>query len=92
MSLRTVDGCVPKPPFDLAVARFERRTFRDKNGELHTPLREQAVHYHFQLCCIQAVAPNFVSSNMSIPADVQPLLTPVHKEYLHLIFFSMQGM
>ena len=89
MSLRTVDGSVPKPPFDLAIARFERRTFRDKNGELHTPLREQAVHYHLKPCCIQVVASDFDSSNVSIPADVQPLLTPVHKEYLRLIF-SMQ--
>lgn len=88
-SLRTVDGCVPKPPFDLVVARFERRTFRDKNGELHTPLREQAVHYHLKPCCIRVVAPDFVPSNVTIPADVQPLLTPVHKEYLRLMF-SMQ--
>ena len=51
-SLRTMDGCVPNPPFDLAVARFECRTFRDKNGELHTPLHEQAVHYHLKPCCI----------------------------------------
>lgn len=85
-TLRTMDGGVPKAPFDLVVARFERRTFRDKSGELHTPLREQAVHYHLKPCCIRVVAPDFVSSNVSIPADVQPLLTPVHKEYLRLMF------
>ena len=85
-SLRTVDGCVPKAPFDLAVARFERRSFRDKNGELHTPAREQAVHYHLKPSCIQVVAPNFVLSNVLIPADVRPLLTSVHKEYLRLMF------
>ena len=50
---------------------------------------EQAVHYHLKPCCIGVVAPDFVPSNVTIPADVQPLLTPVHKEYLRLMF-SMQ--
>ena len=77
---------MPKAPFDLAVARFEHRSFRDKNGELHTPAREQAVHYHLKPSRIQVVAPNFVLSNVLIPADVRPLLTSVHKEYLRLMF------
>jgi len=45
-SLCKIGGTVPNPPFDVAVTRFERRSFRDKNGELRTPTREQAVHYH----------------------------------------------
>ena len=90
-SLHTMDGCVPKLPFDLAVARFECRTYRYKNGELQMPLREQAVHYHLKPCCIRVVAPGFIPSNVSIPADVQPLLMPVHKEYLRLIFFHTNG-
>ena len=65
---------MPKAPFDLAVARFECRSFRDKNGELHTLAREQA---HLKSSCIQVVAPNFVPSNVLIPADVRPLLTSV---------------
>ena len=27
-------------PFDLVIARFERRPYRDKTGELKTPTRE----------------------------------------------------
>ena len=82
--MRTLDGSVPKPPFDLAVARFERRSFRDKSGELHTPVREQAVHYHVKPACILVVEPQFVPA---IPADIQALLTSIHKEYLCLVFF-----
>lgn len=39
-------------------------------------------------CCI---APDFVSSNVSIPADVQPLLTPVHKELVFSRSFAGGG-
>ena len=48
-SLRNRDGSLPLPPYDFAIARFERRTYRDKGGILQTPQREQSVHYHF-LC------------------------------------------
>ena len=34
-SVRSRDGSIPAPPFDLVIARAERRTFRDKNGALH---------------------------------------------------------
>ena len=82
-SLRRLDGSIPQAPFDLAIARFERRPYRDKSGELRTPTREQASHYHLQPSCIQSVSPQLV---LSVPSDVQPCLTSVHKEYLRLMF------
>ena len=56
-SVRKVDSSIPQAPFDLAVARFERR---DKTGELRTPTLDQAAHYHIQPSCIQTVSPSFV--------------------------------
>ena len=82
-SIRKVDGSIPQALFDLAVARFERRPYRDKTGELRTPTRDQAAHYHLQRSCIQTVSPSFV---LTVPSDVLPLLTATHKEYLRLIF------
>lgn len=82
-SLRNLDGSLPLPPFDVVVARFERRTFRDKTGELRTPAREQAAHYHLQASCVGTVDPNFV---LNVPSDVLTLLNATHKEYLRLMF------
>ncbi len=45
-SLRSASGQVPNPPFDIALARLEKRQFRDKNGDLRTPTSEQPSHYH----------------------------------------------
>ena len=85
-SLRNIDGSVPQPPYDLSIARYERRVYRDKNGILQSPQREQPVHYHFKLTCIHAVTPDFVPSSLTIPPDILPRLNITHKEYLRLMF------
>lgn len=85
-SLCSVDGNIPKAPFDLAVARFEKRPYRGKTGELVTPVREQAAHYHLKVGCIRCASPQFVPTGLTIPLDVSPLLTATHKEYLRLMF------
>ena len=84
--LKCADGSVPAPPFDLCAARAELRSFQDATGILITPGKEQPSHYHLNLSCIQAVAANFVPSSIIVPPDVLPLLGPVHKEYLCLVF------
>lgn len=85
-SLRCADSTIPTPPFNLAVARSEKRQFRDKMGNLITPQNEQTCHYHLRLDCIGAVEPTFVAQALKIPADILPSLTIVHKEYLKLVF------
>lgn len=85
-SLRNSSGMIPTPPFDLCSARAERRSFRDASGTLITPRREQPAHYHLNILCIQAAAPEFVPASLLVPADVIPKLKQTHKEYLRLIF------
>ena len=85
-SLRLQDGSVPAPPFDIVVARAERRSFRDKNGELVTPRHEQTCHYHIRLDCIRAIETKFVSMALQVPQDILPSLTVIHREYLRLVF------
>lgn len=71
-SLRSADGNIPNAPFDLAIARFERRPYRDKTGELKTPTRDQAAHYHLKVGCVRSGSPTFV------PAELLFLLILCH--------------
>ena len=84
--VKSMSGSIPSPPFDLVIARSERRSFRDKSGTLVTPLQEQTCHYHLSLQCVKAVEPQFVPFALKVPVDVAPELTVVHKEYLRLVF------
>ena len=85
-TVRLSDGNIPAPPFNLVVARAERRSFRDKFGTLVTPQKEQACHYHLRLCCIKAAEPTFVPLSLRVPQDIVPSLNMVHREYLRLVF------
>ena len=81
-SLKTSDGVVPSPPFDLTVARAEQRPFRDTSGTLITPKRPTVYHYHCNLGCIKAVEAHFVPSSICIPADVRSNLCTAHVHHL----------
>ena len=85
-SLCSIDCGILHPPFDLAIARFERRAYRDKSGELKTPVREQAAHYHLKIPCVKAASPSFVPAKLVVPADILTSLSVTHKEYLRLMF------
>ena len=76
---RKIDGSLPNPPNDLVVSREERRVFQDTQN---TPQlsRLQNVYYHANLGCIRRRNPSFVSSCLSILADLE--LLPVHCKYL----------
>ena len=85
-TLRLADGAVPPPPNDLTIARAEIRPYRDSSGNLITPRKESAVHYHCHIWCIKAVEPLFVPSALRIPVDIYNQLTPIHWEYLRGTF------
>ena len=85
-TLRMRDHSIPAPPFDIVIARAERRQFRDAGGNLVSPRTEQVVHYHLNFSCVKAVEPTFVPQSLKVPADISPKLTSVHKEYLRLVF------
>ena len=76
---RKIDGSLSDPPNDLVVSREERRVFQDAQN---TPQlsRLQNVYYHANLGCIRRRNPSFVSSCLTIPADLE--LLPVHRKYL----------
>jgi hypothetical protein len=85
-SLRLGNGNVPAPPFDVTVARTERRSFRDPSGTLITPRRESVCHYHCRVECIKAVQPNFIPSSLIVPPDIRARLTGVHLKYIEATF------
>ena len=90
-SLQAADGSIPSPPYDIVVARLEKRPFRDQSGVLKTPSRASAAHYHARLACVRAGDPNFLTSTSAlvIPAVVAMVLTAVHQELL-LLEFGLQ--
>jgi hypothetical protein len=80
--LKTFDGAVRSPPFDLAVAPVEQRPFRDTTSTLITPKRPTVYHYHCKLECIKNVEPQSVPSSIQIPADIPPKLSSAHVQHL----------
>lgn len=81
-SLRAADGTILPPPHDIAIARAERRSFRDSSGNLITPKRETVCHYHCALLCVMKADPSFTPINLYIPSDIKPKLSQVHLQYL----------
>ena len=70
--LQSSSGTVTKAPFDLCVARKERRTYKDpQTGQLYTPTRESDAHYHLRVSRIQAAEPSFVPCSLVI-SDAVP--------------------
>lgn len=49
-SLHSVEGSVPNPPFDMAIARLEKRPFLTKQLEHGAPHREKLVHIITCMC------------------------------------------
>ena len=88
-SLRLVDGTIPNPPHDIVVARLETRPFRDQSGNLKTPSRASAAHYHARLACVRAGDPSFIPSSLVISADIAMVLSTQHRELL-LFEFGLQ--
>ena len=85
-SLRTADGKILPPPFDLTISRAERRQFRDTNGTLVTPRRETVCHYHCSVTCVKSVDPTFHPSFLHVPDDIKNKLQDLHVNYLQTEF------
>ena len=83
-TLRLPDGSIPTAPYDMVVARMERRAFRDATGALKTPVTPSAAHYHLKIACIRAVQANFVPGMLRIPSDVSQKFTEVHRQHLRM--------
>ena len=82
-SLRTTSGLIPDPPYNLVVARSEKRQYRDSSGELVTPSSYSNAHYHVAVSCISRVEPTFHPSTLKIPADITGQLGWEHKSFLY---------
>ena len=54
-TLRLVNGSVPLAPHDLTGARAEKQPYHDSSGNLITPQKESAAHYHCHVSCNRAI-------------------------------------
>jgi len=79
-------GVIPNPPYNLTVARAEKRPYRNSGGVLVMPARETTSHYHCSVQCIWSCDPNFVPGSLRIQTDIYSQLNPVHREYLRGAF------
>ena len=77
---------MPSPPNDLTIARTEIHPYHDSSGNLITPRKESAVHYHCHIWCIKVIEPLFVPSALRVPVDIYNQLTPMHCDYLQRTF------
>ena len=82
-SLRQADGTISLPPYDLTIARAERRPYRDHSGNLITPQKESNAHYHCRVACVTAAEPSFIPRSLHVPTDIYHQLGPIHREYLN---------
>lgn len=87
-SLRTSTGSIPDPPYNLVVARSEKRPYRDSSGDLVTPSSYSNAHYHVAISCITRVEPTFHPSMLKIPSDIACQLGWDHKNFL----FTQMGL
>ena len=85
-TLRTADGQIPLAPYDLTIARAERRSFRDPAGNLITPRKETTSHYHCRIECVKAAEPGFIPYSLRIPTDIYSQLSAAHRDYLRGVF------
>ncbi len=81
-SLRSAESTIPEPPYNICIARAEKRPYRDTSGNLVTPTAYKPSHYHLSLTCIHAVEPTFAPHNLKVPSDVQCQLSPEHKHFI----------
>ncbi len=89
-TLRTKDGEIPSPPYNIVIARAERRRFRDpSSGNLITPNKETVSHYHCTIQCVRAVDPFFVPLALRVPSEIYSQLNAIHRDYLSGVFGLM---
>jgi len=82
-SLRSIRG-IPAPPYDVCIARKEKRAFKDKNGAIRTPSTETDAHYHLRLSCVREADPSFVAVFLDV-TEVSDL-TEGHKQFIRREF------
>ena len=90
-NLQQANGNIPDPPYDMVVAQFENRPYRDASGTLKTPYRVSAAHYHARFVFVHVGDPGFVPSLLVIPQDVLSRLSGIHQQHLKVefgLFFS----
>ena len=82
-SLRTSSGSIPDPPYNLVVARSEKRPYRDSSGQLVIPSSFSNAHYHVALSCILNAEPTFHPCMLKVPTDIAGQLEWNHKNFLY---------
>jgi hypothetical protein len=74
-------GGIFPAPYDLCVARKERRQFISPKDGKKQMGRESDAHYHLHKSCLEKANPLF-NGTVTIPPEVEVWLNPRHKKEL----------
>lgn len=80
--MRDEQGRMYPPPFDLCLARKERRSYRSPLDGMKKLGKESDCHYHLKRSCVEKADPPYRGEKISIPPEVNVRMSQAHKEAL----------
>ena len=84
--MRDEQGRIYPPPYDLCLARKERRSFRSPLDGMKKLGKGSDCHYHFKRSCVENGDPPYQGERIIIPPEVSVRMTQAHKDILKTEF------
>ena len=84
--MRDEQGRIYPPPYDLCLARKERRSYRSPLDGMKKLGKESDSHYHFKRSCVENEDPPYQGERITIPPEVSVRMTQAHKDILQKEF------
>lgn len=80
--MRDEQGRMYPPPFDLCLARKERRSYRSPLDGMKKLGKESDCHYHLKRSCVEKADPPYKGEKINIPPEVNVRMNQAHKDAL----------
>ena len=84
--MRNEEGRIYPPPYDICLARKERRWYNSPADGTRKLGKEGDCHYHLKKSCVGKADPPYQGENIVIPPQVRVRLTQIHKDVLRKEF------
>ena len=79
--MRTEEGSIYPPPYDVCLARKERRSCQSPVDRIMKLGKAGDNHYHLRMSCVDKADSPFKGESV-IPPEVGMRLTEIHKDVL----------
>ncbi|KAJ7323726.1 hypothetical protein OS493_031144 [Desmophyllum pertusum] len=80
--MRDEQGRMYPPPFDLCLARKERRSYRSPLDGMKKLDKESDCHYHLKISCVEKADPPYKGEKINIPPEINVRMNQAHKDAL----------